>query len=94
MKGFKKGISGNPNGKPKGVQNKIDVEAKKVFLMTLEKQLPNIESAFDEVFKTDKAKYLELYAKYVQYFIPKKTEIEGSNNIFVPIEIITGMVIK
>lgn len=72
---FKKGTSGNAKGKPKGAQNKIKLQAKELFSLTLEGQIPNIEQAFREVYKKDKAKYLEILVKYVQYFIPKKTDI-------------------
>lgn len=75
---FKKGESGNIKGKPKGSQNKIVGEAKTLFVFTLEKQVPNLEKAFAEVFKNDKVKYLELFAKYAQYFVPRKTESDVS----------------
>jgi hypothetical protein len=73
---FKKGESGNKNGRPKGAQDKITKEAREIFIETLEGQVPNIEDAFDKVLKDSPAKYLELFAKYAQYFVPKKTESE------------------
>ena len=72
---FKKGVSGNKKGKPAGSQNKIGAEAKALFVFTFEKQVPNLELAFEEVLKSDKIKYLELFAKYAQYFVPKKTDV-------------------
>ena len=38
--------------------------------------MPNIEDAFKKVLKESPSKYLELFAKYAQYFVPKKTENE------------------
>jgi hypothetical protein len=73
---FKKGESGNKNGRPKGAQDKLTKEAREIFIETLEGQVPNIEDAFDKVLKDSPAKYLELFAKYAQYFVPKKTESE------------------
>ncbi len=37
--------------------------------------MPNLETAFAEVLKNDKIKYLELFAKYAQFFVPKKTDV-------------------
>jgi hypothetical protein len=68
MKGKKTG------GRQKGTPNKLDSEAREVFIQTLEGQVPNIEKAFQEVLKKSPEKYLDLFAKYAQYFVPKKTE--------------------
>jgi len=73
---FKKGESGNKNGRPKGAQDKLTKEAREIFIETLEGQVPNIEDAFKKVLKESPSKYLELFAKYAQYFVPKKTENE------------------
>ena len=73
---FKKGESGNKTGRPKGAENKLTQEAREVFIKTLEGQVPNIEEAFAEVLKSSPARYLDLFAKYAQYFVPKKTETD------------------
>lgn len=84
-KGFYKGVSGNPNGRPKGAENKVTTEARELFVAILEKQVDNIEYAFDAVLngtdttRPDPAKYLELYAKYAQYFVPKKVDLTSGN---------------
>lgn len=71
---FKKGQSGNPKGKPKGAENKLTKEARTIFLETLEGQAEHIADAFDEVRRENPKAYLDLFAKYAQYFVPKKTE--------------------
>ena len=82
-KGFDKGKSGNPNGKPKGTENKLTKSARELFVATLEGQVGNIEGAFQDVLngtletKGDPAKYLELFAKYAQYFVPKKIDLSA-----------------
>jgi hypothetical protein len=63
-------------GRPKGADNKLSKEAREIFIETLEGQVPNIEDAFAKVLKESPSKYLELFAKYAQYFVPKKTETE------------------
>jgi len=75
MAKFEKGNS----GKPKGATNKITQDARELFLKTLEAQVPNIMEAFQEVRDKNPAQYLDLFAKYAQYFVPKKTSLEGGD---------------
>lgn len=62
-------------GRPEGAENKITKEARILFKETLEGQVSNIGEAFDEVFKKDKARYLEIFCKYAQYFVPKQLDL-------------------
>ncbi|WP_353077359.1 hypothetical protein [Flavobacterium sp.] len=82
IKGFQKGHKGF---KPKGVTHAMTIEARELFIMTLEAQVPNVHQAFADVLEKDPAKYLDLFAKYAQYFIPKKVESEVNFNIEKPI---------
>lgn len=75
MSKFEKGNS----GKPKGATNKVTQEARELFLQTLEAQVPNIMEAFNEVREKNPVQYLDLFAKYAQYFVPKKTSLEGGD---------------
>lgn len=70
---FKKGHD-EGKGRPKGSENKLTKEARTIFLETLEGQAEHIADAFDEVRKDNPKAYLDLFAKYAQYFVPKKTE--------------------
>ena len=72
---FEKGNS----GKPKGATNKVTQEARELFLQTLEAQVPNIMEAFDQVREKNPVQYLDLFQKYAQYFVPKKTSLEGGD---------------
>lgn len=72
---FEKGHK-KATGRPKGASNKLTAEAREVFIKTLESQVPNIEEAFAKVLAESPARYLDLFAKYAQYFVPKKTEAE------------------
>lgn len=86
-KGFDKGKSGNPDGRAKGTPNKLTQTARELFVSILEGQVGNIEQAFTDVLigtdttRPDPAKYLELYAKYAQYFVPKKLDVEMNGKI-------------
>ena len=64
----------NQNGRPKGAKNLIDREAKAMFTETLGKHSESIDEAFQKLFEEDKTKFLEVFAKYASYFMPKKTE--------------------
>ena len=70
---FKKGNK-EASGRPKGSENKLTTEAREMFVQTLEGQVPNIQQAFSDVLAKSPEKYLDLFAKYAQYFVPKKTE--------------------
>lgn len=70
MSKFEKGNK----GKPKGAVNKVTQEAREIFLETLEGQAEHIAEAFDQIRKDNPRVYLETFAKYAQYFVPKKTE--------------------
>jgi hypothetical protein len=61
-------------GRPKGAENKVTKAARDIFLETLEGQAPHIAAAFEEVRRDNPRAYLDLFAKYAQYFVPKKTE--------------------
>lgn len=78
---FEKGKSGNSKGRPKGAENKLIKEARELFIETLEGQVPFIEEAFREVKEKNPSKYLELFAKYAQYFVPRKSETESKVQI-------------
>ena len=61
-------------GRPKGAENKLTSSAREVFLETLEGESEHIAAAFEKVRKDNPRAYLDLFAKYAQYFVPKKTE--------------------
>ena len=71
---FKKGESGNPKGRKEGTANKVNNAARELFLTTIEGEVDYIAEAFEKVRQENPEKYLDLLSKYVQYFVPKKTE--------------------
>lgn len=75
MPKFEKGNS----GKPKGATNKVTNEARELFVKTLEAQVPDITEAFQKVKEKNPALFLDLFQKYAQYFVPKKTSLEGGD---------------
>jgi len=87
-KGFEKGISGNPGGRPKGAKNRITADLRQSITDFL-------EGRFDEVVQTwgklsDKDK-LTFYRDLLQYVVPKlqatKADITSKGESIKPIEI-------
>lgn len=76
---------GNP-GKKKGTENKINKEAKELFISIMEGQVDNILSSLDEIRKKDKARYLEVLSKFFPYFIPKKVEIDTPHEMVISVK--------
>lgn len=72
MAKFEKG--NKAGGRTKGAVNKVTQSARELFLETLEGQSEHLSEAFAKVREESPSKYLDLFAKYAQYFVPKKTE--------------------
>lgn len=79
MSKFEKGNK----GKPKGAVNKITQTSRELFLETLEGESEHIAAAFEKVRKDNPRAYLDLFAKYAQYFVPKKTESNDKSEVTV-----------
>ena len=71
-------------GKPKGYVAEPIKKAQEIFTQTLEGQVPHIQAAFDIVRRENPEKYLDIFAKYAQYFMPKKTEVDNTHKIDLP----------
>jgi uncharacterized protein YeeX (DUF496 family) len=89
MARYKKGESGNKNGRPKGVPNKTTTELKetinKIVSITLDNYLEDIEKIRIE----DPKKALELSKGLIDYIMPKMTKMELSGDINHKVEKLT-----
>ena len=73
---FKKGQSGNPSGREKGIPNKTTQEARIAFHEIMSGNIDNVKTALEELYKTDKVKFLYVLSKYFPYFIPRQEQID------------------
>ena len=77
--GYKKGISGNTAGRPKGSKDKVTTKAKEAYAMFLENNMDNFQGWIDRVAANNPAKALEIMIKLTNYVIP----IMNSNSVTV-----------
>ena len=78
---FEKGHK-QSKGRPKNSENKLTKDARKIFLETLEGESSHVKEAFENVRNTESSiKYLDMFQKYAQYFVPKMTESSSTMNV-------------
>jgi hypothetical protein len=65
---FKKGNSGNPNGRKKGVPNKITQDLRESLQSFLETNGANFQAIFDQLEPKDKIRY---YIDLLPFVVPK-----------------------
>jgi len=66
-------------GRNPGTPNKLTGQAKEIFNEVMDGEITNIKAALDEVRKKDVAKYLDVVAKLLPYFMPRKLEIDDQS---------------
>ena len=85
---WKKGESGNPNGRPKGVSNATTEAVKAYYLELLNGNLENIQTWLNQTASVDPKGALDFLIKLSPFVIPKKTEtdmtIDSPLNIIIP----------
>ena len=76
---------GNP-GKAKGTKNKVDREAKELFVAIMEKEIPHIETALAKLRNKKPDKYLDSLSKFFPYFKPKKLEVDTPGEMIINVK--------
>jgi hypothetical protein len=82
---FKKGISGNPEGKPKGARNEKTLQWEALGESIVGMQAENFNTYLQELWAKedtiDKQKAADLYLKVLAYFKPMLSRAELSHEI-------------
>ena len=86
---FKKGQSGNPNGRQKGSKNKDKAEFKDALNNLLEYSAPQMVDWLNEVDNPEKR--FDILSKFAEYIHPKLARTETENNTNVTYNIGTGV---
>lgn len=75
---FKKGESGNPEGRPKGTPNKTSTEIKQTLNDILCNEIEAIPERLNQLSDKDR---LDIVIKLLPYILPKQKELEITNDI-------------
>lgn len=78
---WKKGQSGNPNGRPKGAKGKITQRMREAMEELQERQFENVENWLTQVAAEDPAKALDLFLKMNEYVMPKLARQENVHEL-------------
>ena len=73
MAKYKTGESGNPSGRPKGIQNKDKIELREWVKKFTEENAEKIEADFKELKSAERCM---LYVKLLEYVLPKRRQEE------------------
>lgn len=73
---FKKGVSGNPKGKPKGVKNRTTEQMREFIKQVVDNNLGSLESDLAKMSNTNKWIILE---KLTKYFLPALNKNDNQN---------------
>ena len=71
-----KGHTNNPNGRKKGVPNRVTAEARAILSAAIDENAPRIRDLFDHVADEDPAKAIDLWLRMCSYIVPRPKPVE------------------
>tara|TARA_R110000772_G_scaffold175521_1_gene287255 strand:+ start:239 stop:583 length:345 start_codon:yes stop_codon:yes gene_type:complete len=76
---WKKGVSGNPNGRPVGSKNKATTQIREAYQRLTEDNLENMSLWLADIAADNPKEAMEMMIKLSEYVIPKmaRTEVTG-----------------
>lgn len=83
---FKKGISGNPQGRKPGSKDKAQADIKQAYQSLIEGNLSNIENWLNEVAAKDPGKALDFMLRLSDFILPKMKAVELQSDFGQPIQ--------
>ncbi len=84
--GMPKGQSGNPKGKPKGIQNKTTIEFKEAINKLLTHAAPSMVKWLDRIAEEDPYKALSIIDKLGEFAYPKLSRVTTAGDPEAPLE--------
>jgi hypothetical protein len=75
--GLRKGVTNNPNGRPKGSLNKTTKELKETVLAFLERNMADLQSNYNQLEPKDK---LLFFDKLMRYVMPTQAAVKADVN--------------
>lgn len=73
---WKKGVSANPSGRPKGIPNKTTRESKEFVVMIIQKNEAKVQGWIERTARKNPAKAVELILRFLEFVKPKLTRTE------------------